>query len=682
MQKREQGFSILEVLIAMAVLTLGISAVMLLVFGNQTLKVDAQTNNEALAIAESMLEDARALSRQDFSLVNSIPTVEDGMYSKNLDVVTSADSFTKTVTSTVTWSTNSRQQTITLATLVSDWRSALGGDTCNQTLSGDWTNPQLLGTADIGQNNGGTDVEILSKKAYVTANASSANKGDFYIIDVSNPGLSNLPILNPGGLNTGPGLAAVQVAGKYAYVANMSQTAQLQVIDISVPSAPFVAASRDVTAIGDAAVGNSIFYANKKVYLGLDGPSSGSELYVLDVSDPLNPSIKASFETNTKINAITVKNNIAYLAVRYGSDGVTPEQLRVLDVSQADSNIITELNPFSPNPSTMSGEGLYISKDGKTLYLGEGGANSANKPEFFSLNVTNPNSISQINSKYIPTSNDVTVNAIAVRSNLAFLWTSDTNLGFQIWDLNNLGSPTPYGSLNTQQTATGGLDCDGNLVYTAQKSNKALQIIGPATDLYALSNSGDITIVQGDSGSNTITRTLISGNPPADTLTVSGSPAGATENFSNNPCAATCSTQLTIATIFPTTPAGAYPITINGAGGATTTFSLIVNPQPFDYTLTNGGNITVNQGSSGSTTITRTLVSGATQAVILSVSGLPGHATSTFTDNPCGPTCSSTLIIGTSGSPPKTPKGTYQITVTGAPAGVGPGTTTFTLTVQ
>ena len=682
MQKREQGFSILEVLIAMAVLTLGISAVMLLVFGNQTLKVDAQTNNEALAIAESMLEDARALSRQDFSLVNSIPTVEDGMYSKNLDVVTSADSFTKTVTSTVTWSTNSRQQTITLATLVSDWRSALGGDTCNQTLSGDWTNPQLLGTADIGQNNGGTDVEILSKKAYVTANASSANKGDFYIIDVSNPGLSNLPILNPGGLNTGPGLAAVQVAGKYAYVANMSQTAQLQVIDISVPSAPFVAASRDVTAIGDAAVGNSIFYANKKVYLGLDGPSSGSELYVLDVSDPLNPSIKASFETNTKINAITVKNNIAYLAVRYGSDGVTPEQLRVLDVSQADSNIITELNPFSPNPSTMSGEGLYISKDGKTLYLGEGGANSANKPEFFSLNVTNPNSISQINSKYIPTSNDVTVNAIAVRSNLAFLWTSDTNLGFQIWDLNNLGSPTPYGSLNTQQTATGGLDCDGNLVYTAQKSNKALQIIGPATDLYALSNSGDITIVQGDSGSNTITRTLISGNPPADTLTVSGSPAGATATFSNNPCAATCSTQLTIATIFPTTPSGTYPITINGAGGATTTFSLIVNPQPFDYTLINGGNITVNQGSSGSTTITRTLVLGATQAVTLSVSGLPGHATSTFTNNPCGPTCSSTLIIGTSGSPPKTPKGTYQITVTGAPAGVGPGTTTFTLTVQ
>ena len=131
---------------------------------------------------------------------------------------------------------------------------------------------------------------------------------------------------------------------------------------------------------------------------------------------------------------------------------------------------------FGPNPTTMSGEGLYISKDGQTLYMGEGGANPGNKPEFFSLNTNN---LSQINSKYIPTSNNVTVNAIRVRSNLAFLWTNDTNLGFQIWDLNNLSSSTPYGSLNTQQTATGGLDCSGNIIYTAQRSNMALQIIGP-----------------------------------------------------------------------------------------------------------------------------------------------------------------------------------------------------------
>lgn len=520
-KNKAQGSSIIEVLIAMAVLTLGISAVMLLVFGNQTLRTDAQTNNEALTKAESMLEDARALARQDFSAVVSIPETTDGIYHKSLDAE-EADAFTKNLTSTVVWQADGgRTQRIQLKTTVTDWTTALGGDTCSPTLSGDWTHPQLLGTADVGQNNGGTDVDVLSKKAYVTADASDANKGDFYIVDVSDPNLSNLPVFNPGGLNTGPGLSAVHVAGRYAYVANMSTTAQLQVIDISTPSSPFVAASLKVTAPGETAVGESIFYANKKVYLGLDRPAaSGREFYVIDVSSPLSlsaSSIKASFEVNSKVSAITVKNGIAYLAVPDdpSTSGVS-EQLKVLDVSRADSGIISPLSPFGPNPSTMSGEGLYVSKDGKTLYLGQGGANPGNNPEFFSLNIANPGSISQINSKYIPTSSNVTVNAIAVRSNLVFLWTSDTNLGFQIWDLNNLSSPAPYGALNTQQTPTGGFDCEGNIVYTAQRSNKALQIIGPQ-----LADS-DVALAIHDTGHNAVSTANI-GDTVHAAVTVSGS---------------------------------------------------------------------------------------------------------------------------------------------------------------
>lgn len=483
---KNRGFSTLEILIAFAVLMISMTGVMVVVFGNQSVFVDIQTNNEALGRAKAVLEEARALSRQSFGLVISKTSVEQSgpiAYTEKLDV-TDIGTLTKQVTSSVTWLNGARILKITLSTIFTNPSSAFGSDTCDQALSGDWTHPQLLGSADVGQNNGGTDIDVLGKKAYVTADASTAGKGDFYIIDVSDPNLSSLPILNnpPTGLSTGPGLAAVHVAGKYAYVANISTFTQLQVIDISVPSAPFVAASLRVTAAGDTAVGNSIFYANKKVYLGLT-KSSGSEFHIIDVSSPLFPSKKASFETNTQVSAITVKNNIAYVAVPDDPSTVsTSEQLRVFDVNQADSGIIIPLNSYGPNPTTMSGKGLYVSRDGNTLYLGQGGANPANKPEFFSLNITTPSSISQINSKYIPTSNDVTVNAISIRSNLAFLWTSDTNSGFQVWDLNNLGSPAPYGSLNTQQVATGGLDCDGNIFYAAQRSQKALQIIGPGTN--------------------------------------------------------------------------------------------------------------------------------------------------------------------------------------------------------
>lgn len=476
------GFSTLEILIAFAVLIISTTAVILVIFGNQSVAVDTQTNTEALSYAQAVLEDARALSRQNFGLVASKPVlnIQSGpiAYAEKLDV-TDINAFTKQATSTVTWPNGARTLKITLATLLTNPTSALGGDTCNQTLSGDWTNPQLLGSADVGQNNGGTDVDVINKKAYVTTNASVGNKPDFYIMDVTNPNLPNLPIL--GSVETGPGLAAVHVAGQHAYVANISTLSQLQAIDISVPGFPSVVKSFRVTAAGDTAVGNSIFYANKKIYLGLT-KSTGAEFYVIDVSTPLTPILKASIEINSQVSAITVKNNIAYLAVP--DDTATPgtsEQLKVLDVSQADAGIISLLTPFSPNPSTMSGKSVHISKDGNTLYLGQGGANPGHRPEFFVLDVSTPYSISQINSKYIPTSNNVTVDAITVRSNLAFLWTSDTNLNFQIWDLNNLGNPAPYGSLNTAQSATGGFDCDGNIIYTAQKSNKALQIIGPLT---------------------------------------------------------------------------------------------------------------------------------------------------------------------------------------------------------
>lgn len=95
----------------------------------------------------------------------------------------------------------------------------------------------------------------------------------------------------------------------------------------------------------------------------------------------------------------------------------------------------------------------------------------------------------------------------------------------------------------------------------------------------------------------------------------------------------------------------------------------------FNYSLSASNNITVTQGSSGSNTITRTLIAGTSQSVSLSASGLPSGATASFSPTSCNPTCSTTLAIATLAS---TPPGSYVITVTGSPLGK---TTTFTLTV-
>ncbi len=99
-------------------------------------------------------------------------------------------------------------------------------------------------------------------------------------------------------------------------------------------------------------------------------------------------------------------------------------------------------------------------------------------------------------------------------------------------------------------------------------------------------------------------------------------------------------------------------------------------PPPFDYRLSSEGPLTIVRGNSGSTTVTRTLVTGTAEPVALSISGLPSGATATLTNNACTPTCTSTLSVATTVS---TPIGTYSPTLTGTPLSK---TTSLTLNVQ
>ena len=88
----------------------------------------------------------------------------------------------------------------------------------------------------------------------------------------------------------------------------------------------------------------------------------------------------------------------------------------------------------------------------------------------------------------------------------------------------------------------------------------------------------------------------------------------------------------------------------------------------FDFSLSlNPTSGSVAPGSSASTTVAATLMSGTPQAVALSVSGLPSGATASFGSASCTPTCSSLLTVSTSSA---TPGGSYNIVVAGTGGGV------------
>jgi len=102
-----------------------------------------------------------------------------------------------------------------------------------------------------------------------------------------------------------------------------------------------------------------------------------------------------------------------------------------------------------------------------------------------------------------------------------------------------------------------------------------------------------------------------------------------------------------------------------------------VKAPPFDFSLNNSGDISVNAGSSASNTIALTLTSGSSQGVSFSISGLPSGSVGSFSSGSCSPSCSTVLNINTTAS---TPAGSYPITVTSTGGGVT-RTTAFTLSV-
>lgn len=172
------GFSTLEILLAMTIVTVSLATILLVLFGSQSLATDSQRNVEAVNKAQEMLENQQALARKDFNLVNANSTV-DGVYQKSISVV-QRDFYTKEVLATITWlGEYNRPQTVSLSALVTNYQNVIGGNTCSSVLVGDYSAPQTPSAsmgALLGDPTGTypiSGMDAYQGKLYVTVSTSS-----------------------------------------------------------------------------------------------------------------------------------------------------------------------------------------------------------------------------------------------------------------------------------------------------------------------------------------------------------------------------------------------------------------------------------------------------------------------------------------------------------------------------
>src|SRR5437763_1612531 len=186
----------------------------------------------------------------------------------------------------------------------------------------------------------------------------------------------------------------------------------------------------------------------------------------------------------------------------------------------------------------------------------------------------------------------------------------------------------------------------------------------------------NLTILQGASGSTTISINAQCGFNGSVGLSASGLPTGVSAAF--NPASTTGTSTLTL-TATGTATTGTATVTITGSSGnlsSSTALSLTVNPPP-NFTLSASPNsLTITQGASGASPITVNPLSGFNGSVSLSASGLPSGVMPSF--SPASTTNTSTLTL-TATSTATT--GTVTVTVTGT-SGTLTKATTVSLTIR
>jgi hypothetical protein len=467
----KRGFSTVEMLVALAVAALTLSAASMLSFGSQYFAADAGASRQALSLSGALLAAEEQLARKDFNLVVPATTtlaIGPLTYTETVGVETESDYLTKKVTATVLWTDERRQlQSVSLATYVTNFENAQGANTCDSVLAGNWLTPSIANAQQnvaqlVGDAAGVytvTGLEAYHGRLYVTAGNSAANKETFFIFTSNGNNLALLAKLdNDTSANTG--LAAIAIAsstaGQYAYVASASSFSrgQLQVVDISNAASPKVVATYKIpaAAVPSAGLGNSIFYQNGYVYVGLTKTSAGgSEFNIIDVHDPLHPAWVGGYSVGNDVNALYIEGAYAYVA------SPNAQNVLALNISNPKSPVLA--GSFAPAGGS---NGKALAMVGDTLYLGR----TYGTNELYILNAANPALLYASGSKDIGTGTNTTIRGVIVRGNLAFLL---TNTQLLMYNVANAASPVLYAPALALPVGTTGaaLGCEGNTLYAA-----------------------------------------------------------------------------------------------------------------------------------------------------------------------------------------------------------------------
>lgn len=383
------GFSLLEILLGVGLFSLLVSAVI----GSFSFAIESKfvsgSMMRASDIALEGVEAVRNIRGENFSRLiggtygistttnrwnlTGSPDVVDNFYSRSINI-DELGLYRRKISATTTWAISDvRQGRVALVTYLTNWARSVTN----------WATASLEAVFDLTAANSGNAaanaISIAFRDPYIFEGRAGSAGSEFYIYDAST---TTSPVLS-GQLGLSGNPSDIAVLGNYAFIASTDNTADLQVIDVTAPSAPSLATSTALTvgnSGNDTANGLVVAIGGSYLYYGRAN-SAGRELIIFDISSPASPLIVGQLDLSGDPNDIVVSGNYIFIA---GTDNTT--ELQVVNVTTPSSPSL--VGTFNLDSGNNGADALSASVSGSTLYMGR--IATVGAPEFYVLDVTTP----------------------------------------------------------------------------------------------------------------------------------------------------------------------------------------------------------------------------------------------------------------------------------------------------
>jgi len=242
---------------------------------------------------------------------------EDG-FKTTLTIQALSESHVRVTAETKWREGNSRSGSVLLTEELLDWRAVKP--------IGDWTAPRLAGSFAIEGNPLFSGLALKGNVVFATSAYGEGGKG-LQAFDYSS---DDDPVPVATGFNLESAGYAVIVAGDTLYVAAADSSAEIQIFDVTDPSA--LSLSKRLATInlpGDGRA-RSLAFFNNTLFVGATENAAEPESFAFDVTDPASPRLADSLQDSTSVFGLSLHDGFAYIAGSMDS-----MELRVADVFDA-----------------------------------------------------------------------------------------------------------------------------------------------------------------------------------------------------------------------------------------------------------------------------------------------------------------------------------------------------------